>query len=202
MELTVAVGTFGDEWWRELAIARPIAKAHELGLPVVHVHGDTLHEARNAALDLVSTPWVVHVDADDELTPGFVAAMAGGTGDVRVPSVQYVEPTGGLTTPRMPRVAGHAHDCEADCLAYGNWIVVGAVVRSDLARQIGWRDYAWSEDWDFWLRCSLAGASIEAIPAAIYKAWVRRDSRNRGASHAVRLAAHRAIATANGVPVP
>jgi hypothetical protein len=48
----------------------------------------------------------------------------------------------------------------------------------------------------------LAGATFEAIPAAIYRAHVRRDSRNRGASQAAKLTAHRAIAAANGVPIP
>lgn len=203
MDLTVAVATFGSEWWRELAQSRPIPCCERLGLRYVHVHGETLHDARNAALDLVDTPWVVHLDGDDELDPGFAAAMAEGWADVRAPAVQYVEPGAtGMSRPRMPKVSGHTHDCDAYCLAYGNWLVVGSVVRTDLARQIRWRDYPMYEDWDFFLRCAQAGATFEAIPGAIYRAHARRRSRNRAPDPAARLAAHRAIAAANGVPIP
>jgi hypothetical protein len=45
---------------------------------------------------------------------------------------------------------------------------------------------------------SQAGASVEALPAAIYRAHVRDDSRNRAPDREARLAAHRAIAVANG----
>jgi GT2 family glycosyltransferase len=100
----------------------------------------------------------------------------------------------------MPAVAGHTHQCVAECLVDGNWLVVGSLVRADLVRKVGgWRDFDWSEDWDLWLRCHLAGASFEAIPEAVYRAHVRPDSRNRGASREKRLAAHKAIASANGL---
>lgn len=202
MDLTVAIATYGAERWRQLAQDRPIASCERLGLAYVHVHGDTLHDARNAALDLVHTPWVMHLDGDDELTVGYATAMAEGSADVRAPAVQYIHPGGANSTARVPRVSGHRHNCDADCLPYGNWIVVGAVAPTDLLQQVRWRDYPWSEDWDLWLRCAQAGASFEAIPAAIYKAHVRPDSRNRAPDQAARLAAHRAIAAANGVPIP
>ena len=34
----------------------------------------------------------------------------------------------------MPTVAGHTHQCEAACLLQGNWLVVGAMVLTDLVR--------------------------------------------------------------------
>ena len=78
--------------------------------------------------------------------------------------------------------------------------MIGSAVRADLVREVGgWRDFDWSEDWDLWLRCHLAGASFEPVPEAVYRAHVRLHSRNRGASDSKRLAAHRAIAEANGV---
>lgn len=202
MDVTIAVATFGDDRWPALARQRAIPSAEAFGVPVVHHHADTLHEARNGAIAQVRTEWTVHLDADDEMEPGYLDAMATGSADVRAPSVRYV--TGGVIGPaRMPRVSGHTHECTAQCLPWGNWLVVGALVRTDLVREVGgWRDFTWSEDWDLWLRCHLAGASIEAVPTAVYRAHVRRDSRNRAAAPAARLAAHRAIATANGVPVP
>lgn len=201
----MCVATFGGEEWMRLASARavPSALAQVSYRHVVYRHGETLHEARNAALAAVETEWVCFLDADDELERGYLDAMATGTADVRAPAVRYVHPGGAAQTPRVPNVAGHSHACVAECLPFGNWLVVGSLVRAGLVRRVGgWRDFDWSEDWDLWLRCHLAGATFEAIPAAIYRAHVRRDSRNRAASRPARLAAHRAIAAANGVPSP
>lgn len=196
-DVTVCVGTFGDESWIDLAKNRAIPSAERLGVNVVHVHADTLHDARNGALAQVSTEWVVHLDADDELEPEFFSEMASGTADVRAPSVRYVV-RGRPGVSKMPTVSGHRHACTAECLPQGNWLVVGAMVRTELVRRVGgWRDFPWSEDWDLWLRCHLAGASIEAIPAAVYRAHSRPDSRNRAPEHAAKVAAHRAIYEAN-----
>lgn len=193
MDVTVAVATYGDLSWQRLARSRAIPSAEALGVPVVYAHESTLHDARNGSLAKVHTEWVIHLDADDELEPGYIDAMATGTADVRAPSVRYVRP-GHARPPRMPRVAGHAHECVAECLPQGNWLVVGAAVRTQLMHRIGgWRDYPVYEDWATWLRCHLIGATFEAIPAAIYRAHVRRGSRNRSGSHQLKMATHRRI---------
>lgn len=198
MEVTVVVGTFGDQFWCDLAESRAIPSV--LDAPVVHVHGETLHDARNTGLDLVDTEFVCFLDADDELEPGYFDHMAYGAADLRAPAVRYV-PTS--RRPYVPRVAGHIHDCTADCLAHGNWLVIGTVAPTAMVRDVGgFRDFTWSEDWDLWVRCWQAGATVEAIPAAIYRAHVRPDSRNRGPERAVKHAQHQAIARANGLPVP
>lgn len=184
MDVTVVVATFGAPKWGELARQRAIPSAKRLDVPVVYSHGTTLHEARNSGLDQVATEWVCHLDADDELEPRYFEHMAAATADLRVPSVRYMR-NGFNQGVRMPRVAGHDHDCEPGCLLEGNWLVVGTVARSQLLRDVGgWHDYEWSEDWDLWLRCHLAGATIEAVPAAVYRAHVSYDSRNRAADRA------------------
>lgn len=202
MDVTIAVATFGDHWWMHLARTRAIPSANALGVPVVHAHAHTLHDARNQTLDLIKTEWVIHLDADDELEPGYIDRMARGQADVRAPAVRYVQDRPDARTtpslPRVPRVAGHRHRCDANCLPQGNWLVIGSLVRAQLVRDVGgWRDFPWSEDWDLWLRCYLAGATFEAIPAAIYRAHTRPDSRNRAPSPDERLAAHEAIHRAN-----
>lgn len=197
-DVTVAVATYGDGEWVEMARTRALPSALALGVPVVYEHGESLHEARNAALARVDTEWVIHLDADDELEPGFVDALARGSADVRAPSVRYVKPNGRSFDPYVPRVAGHQHDCTADCLPDGNWLVCGSAVRAQMLRDIGgWRDFPWSEDWDVWLRCWKAGATFEAIPDAVYRAFVNRQSRNRAPDQAFRNEAHRAIHRAN-----
>lgn len=200
--VTILVATYGDSGWERLANSRAIPSAHQQGVPVVYRHGASLHEARNACLHAARTTWVVHLDADDQLEPGYVATLMSGSADVRAPSVRYVQGQY-AQPPRVPTVYGHAHACTAECLLYGNWVVVGALAPRQLLIDIGgWRDFSWSEDWDLWLRCHLAGAKFEAIPAAVYRAHTRANSRNRAASQETRMAVHRAIADANGVPMP
>jgi glycosyltransferase involved in cell wall biosynthesis len=201
VDVTVCVGTYGDPLWSELA-GQAIRSAEAEGVPVVHCDGIDLADARNGALVSVRTEWVCFLDADDELEPGYFDAMARATGDVRAPAVRYVRP-GRSQDPYVPRVAGHDHGCDADCLDYGNWLVIGSVVRADLVRSVdGFRDFNWSEDWDLWVRCRDAGATFAAVPDAIYRAHVRSDSRNRAPARAAKMEAHRAIARANGLPVP
>jgi cellulose synthase/poly-beta-1,6-N-acetylglucosamine synthase-like glycosyltransferase len=197
MDVTIAVATYGDSAWIDLANERAIPSAEQFGVPVVHVHGHTLHDARNQADDLVDTEWVVHLDADDELHPRYLDHLATGTADLRAPAVEY-QRNGFHPPASVPKVAGHTHACTADCLTEGNWLVVGTLVRTDLVRQVGgWRDFTWSEDWDLWIRCWQAGATIEAVPKAVYVAHVRPDSRNRAPDRAAKVAAHRAIWDAN-----
>jgi len=203
VDVTVVVATFGGWSWVDLANERAIPSAKAQCPVVVHAHGETLHEARNAGLDQVATDWACFLDADDELEPGYFDAMAEGSADVRAPAVRYVGSTGRAAWPYVPKVPSHDHVCGADCLPVGNWLVVGSVVRTDLVRRVGgWESWPIYEDWDLWLRCYQVGATFEAVPQAIYRAHVRRDSRNRAPDREARLEAHRAIAAARGVPVP
>lgn len=201
-EVTVAVATFGSEWWMDLAKKRAIPSAQSLGGPVVYRHGATLHDARNDALAMVETEFVCFLDADDELEVGFFDEIGNVSADLRVPAVRYVR-NRHAGEAKIPRVAGHQHDCMAECLTYGNWLVVGTVARTELLRKVGgWRDFPLYEDWDMWVRCWQAGASIAPVPSAVYRAHVRSDSRNRAPKRDLKMNAHRLIARANSLPVP
>lgn len=196
MDVTVVIATYGDASWLDLADTAEASVPP--GIRVVRVHGDTLHDARNEALDKVDTEWVCHLDADDELEAGYFDEIARGSADVRAPSVRYCLNGNRRRAPYVPQVAGHTHACTGDCLPSGNWLIVGSVARTGLLRDVGgWRDFPVYEDWDLWLRCHLAGATIEALPAAVYRAHVRFDSRNRGPSRELKEAAHQAIYAAN-----
>lgn len=201
MDVTIAIGTYGDQEWLRLANERALPSAEAQGVPVIHRHGTTLAQARNEALALVETEFVVNLDADDELEPGYVKAMLAAEGDVRVPRVScYREGRpirGGVF---MPRVWRHRHDCTADCLQFGSWIVVGAAIRTELARRIGgWREYEVYEDFDLFQRLWLAGADIQRVPKAVYRQHLREGSRNHSLPKARMNAIHEEIERANGV---
>lgn len=190
MDLTVVVATYGEDHWRETA-ARALASA-ALQANVVYAHGETLARARNEALDSVRSEWVIHLDADDELELGYVEAMAAGTAEVRAPVARYIR--AGSERLWRPHVFAHDHVCQAACLRDGNWVLIGAAVRTEAVREVGgWVDFDWSEDWALWAKLFKAGASFELIEDAVYRAHVRPDSRNRAATAEEKEAAHRAI---------
>lgn len=190
-DCTIIVGTYGEDRWHELADQRAVPSARAQGCRVVHVHGDTLHDARNIGLGQVCTPWVVFLDADDELRPGYVDALAAGSCDLRAPAVQYVTPGGRPQAPYVLRVAGHRHDCVADCLADGNFLVIGTMARTQLLRDVGgWEPFDLFEDWAIFARCYRAGATVETIPAAVYVAHMDLQSRNRAPDQKAKNRAH------------
>jgi glycosyltransferase involved in cell wall biosynthesis len=198
-EFTVVVGTCGDRYWPHLARRRAIPSA-KVQARVVHVHATDVATARNEGLNQVTTEFVVFLDADDELEPGFIEAMAGGFADLRVPAIRQVI-HGVQHDPFIPQVSGHDHECEADCLRDGNWMVIGTAARAELVRNVGGFKSEWPvyEDYDLWQRMWLAGATIERMPTAIYRAHVQRVSRNRSMSVRRRNQIHEQIDLANGM---
>ena len=193
-QVTIGVATFGDASWVALANERAIPSARAQGARVIHCHRATLSEARNAVLDATATELLVNLDADDELEAGYIDTLLAGSADLRVPSVRYVAEGRRPQEPRVPRVAGHDHDCSAACLPQGNFMVIGTLARAQLLRDAGgWEEFPWSEDWAMWSRCWKAGATIETIPEAVYRAHVRWDSRNRAPDRAAKNAAHEQI---------
>lgn len=194
MDVTIVIASHGEQTWLNLGTQRAARCAFQLGVPVIYVHGLTLHGARNAGLAQVETEHVVFLDADDELAPGYIDAMATGSADIRAPAVSYITPNGRARAPYVPRVAGHTHACTGECLAQGNFIVIGACVRTRVLSDVGGFE-AWPmyEDWAIFARCWVAGATVETIPEAVYRAHVRPDSRNRAPDRQARDAAHWAI---------
>lgn len=180
-DVSVIVATFGANSWQRLARRRAIPSAEALGVPVIYAHDSTLARARNAGLRQAETEFVIHLDADDELDSGYVEAMSTGNADLRAPSRLDIDFHGApMKGPYMPRVWAHEHECTGECLRAGNWMVIGTCVRTELLRSVGgWEEFGWSEDWAAWARCYRAGGTVEAIPAAIYRAFRSRRSRNR-----------------------
>jgi hypothetical protein len=193
---SIGVATFGGQEWIDLAHQRALPSARAQGVPVLYAHGETLAEARNDVLAQAQTTFLIHLDADDELEPGYVDAMARGTADLRAPRIRQVR-RGRPRQPFMPQVWGHTHACVGECLRHGNFMVIGTAVRAALLRQVGgWEEWGWSEDWAAWARCWAAGGTVETIPDAIYRAHVRPGSRNHALSSTETVDWHRQIEAA------
>lgn len=198
LDCTIVISTFGNFKWQLLAQERAIPSAKSFGLPVVYNHGETLHDARNMGLASVTTEFVVFLDADDELVPGFFEHMAKVDGDLRPPSINHVYER----VTFMPQVVGqkgvHKHTCVGECLTEGNWLVVGTVARTELIQRVGgWKEWGNWEDWELWLRCWLAGATITPVPKAVYKAYSTASGRNKAKTHEENMKIYHDIRRAN-----
>lgn len=191
LDVAVIVATYGDEaLWKPLADrALRSATACE---PAMwgHVHGESLHEARNRGAAMAENmEWLCFLDADDELEPGYFDAMAQGDTDLRAPLVRFVTSRFSKAEPRIPG--------GTDDMTEGNRLVIGTLIRKELFDQVGgFRDWPLYEDWDLWQRCWLAGATI-GFTEAVYRANVRRGSRNRAPSSREKERARQAIRHAN-----
>ncbi len=168
--MTVIVGTYGDPKWADLAQERAIPSA--LGqAELIHVHAKSLAEARNAAAKVAmeSREWLIFLDADDELAPGYVDAMMAGSADLRGPAIQYIYPNR-IEPPKLLAPKN---------LRRGNYLPIGTAIRAEMFEAVGgFRAYPAWEDWDLWVRCLLRGATIEQVPRAVYRAYVQPKGRN------------------------
>lgn len=177
MTVSIVIPTFGDLGvWAPLAErARVSAENQTVASEVLCVHGDTLAQARNRGAARAAGEWLVFLDADDELDAGYVEAMRMGEADLRQPAtlgvVGGVEDDEAVVIPTRP-------------LVDANFLVIGTMVPKDLFLHVGgFLEEEVLEDWSLFLRCWLEGATIEAIPEAIYRVHVRPTSRNAGATH-------------------
>lgn len=169
MTASIIIGTFGDVKWSDLANERAIPSALAQGVEVVHHHGDTLAQARNEAAATATGDYLICLDADDELAPGYVDAILKGSADLRSPAIQYIYPdreeSPKLLTPKN--------------LRRGNYLPIGTAIRRELFFEVGGfcELPAW-EDWDLMVKCYLRGATIEQIPEAVYRAYWSPTGRN------------------------
>lgn len=166
------VATFGASKWAQLArsVAVPSAEAARPAELIVE-HGETLHQARNAAAARVSAEWLCFLDADDELEPGYLSAMSEASADLRAPALRLV-------------VAGEPDldplDLSGREILHGlNPCAIGTLIRRTMFDDVGgfWPERAW-EDWSLFRRAVLAGATLEHVPAAVYRSNISPDGRN------------------------
>ena len=140
------------------------------------VDAGDLQSCRNTGGLTAETDYLIFLDADDTLSPTYIEEMLKGTGDIRVPSVHRHYEDGRIDTDQkwytpIP-------------LIQRNYIVVSAMIRTSLFKQLGgFHDYESLEDWDLWLRAEEAGATFEQIPSAVLHVNKRVGSRNSNNSY-------------------
>lgn len=194
------IATYGGNEWLRLAADRALPSAGGQGfddIVMTHLPDGALHTARNEAADHAKADYIVFLDGDDELHPGFCDAMRAAIDEADdgrraqgfTPAVTYVVGRRRPPARIWPRVD----------LRDGNWLVIGTVVpRAAFLAVGGFADWPLYEDWCLWQRLEKhAGVEWVEVPDALYVAHAQPDSRNRGPSRRAKLAAHDMIRRAN-----
>lgn len=214
MNVSILIGTFGDEAWRDLAYSRAYPSAVDQGaaeVRLLHLEDGTLAQARNELARAATGTHLLYLDADDELAGGYVAAMAKAWHTYQGPG-QMVETESGLRPTRHPPLVAPAllvpavqYVRDGHCVGTAsipNWgrplieincAVIGTLVPRSLFLKVGgFREEPIYEDWSVWVRCVIAGATLVPVPEAVYCAEQRAGGRNLGATAARTYAAIRA----------
>lgn len=181
MNIGVAIGTFGDDTWRDRG--RRLGAAMTGVAPVAHHHARTLAAARNGAIEALhreGCDWFTIVDADDGIDVGYIDALVAadpGRPALLQPSVSYV--TNGM--PAQPRIIPPI----VGGLRTGNNLIIGTAFHWDSFEAVGGFDeWPLLEDWAFFAAAWAKGADVIEVPAAVYYATVCQGSRNRSATMA------------------
>lgn len=146
------------------------------GYQVVDQENLGVATARNRGIELASAPYVLPLDADNKLCPGFVE-----------PALEILE-----AQPEVGVVYGDRLDFgmrsgtvavppfELGRMLSANWIDACAILRKDVWRSCGGYDAempipGW-EDWDLWLGASERGWRFHHLPGETFEYRVRPDS--------------------------
>lgn len=178
MTVSVVIATFGDRAkWQPLADRA--AASVPPGVELIRVHLDGADPglcgaARNAGIARATGSHVCVLDADDELAPGYVAAMEPHlTPDAVLMPAVSARGRDGWTPPRVL-------DSQRSTASRMRQIVIGAVFpRAQWEREPFREDLPWGEDCAFWLGCELAGLRFVAVPDAVYRMDRRPDGRRK-----------------------
>lgn len=186
------VATYGDQSYIDLARERalPSVAAQDVPVDLLTMHGTDLRSARNRGGFIAHTEWLIFLDADDELAPGYIRAMLEAEGDMRYPAVQYVRPDA-VEEPRL---------LPEKPIERGNWMVIGTMIRTEAFGDVGgFADYPFYEDWDLWWRMIEQGAKTEPVPEAVYRVHLNGNGRNLGPTHREKVGMLRRIRRDHGI---
>lgn len=194
-ELTILICAHGDERWRDLAYSRAYPSACDQAATIVCYRPElTLAEVRNAAGALAVTEWLCFLDADDELDFGYVDAMRRAIDGeaLYAPAVKYIDPKRTTAPACLPNEGG-------DMRAINRCVIGTLIRRSTFLEAGGFQEWPLYEDWDLFLGVHLSGVPIVYVPDAVYKAHVKRQSRNEPGDRKLATKTYRAIRAKHGL---
>lgn len=182
MNVSICIATYGDEGWRELAWTRAMPSCECQGALEVEIFHDpdgNIASVRNEVARTARGDWLLFLDADDEIAPGYLDAMKRAYEQDRedgplllTPAVSYV---------RKGRAAPPQFNDRGIALSQDNWLVVGTLIEAHVFTAVGgFSDYPHGfEDWSLWAKAWRAGAKIVKVPEAVYICHVNPQSKHK-----------------------
>lgn len=182
MTFSIVIATYGSDHWRRLGDNRALpSAAAQFPHDIIRVHqpDGNIATARNEGAEQATGDWLVFLDADDELAPGYLKAMFDAW-VIHHPD----EPM--LLTPNVRQVNGRARHRQPSFypevpLDSGNWLVIGTALQRDLFWRAGGFDNHphGFEDWALWAKCWKLGAVVVKVPDAVYVQYINPRSKHR-----------------------
>ena len=178
--ISVVIATYGDREWIVLANERadPSAQQQEADEIVLrHQFDGTRASSLNQGAADSTEDWLIFLDADDELAPGYILAM-------RRALEQNADDSRVLFTPAVQQIRkgrpGRPFFFPECDFRTGNWIVIGTMISRSLFTEIGgFREHPHGlEDWNLWARAVRAGARVVKVKDAVYRAHMNPRSKH------------------------
>jgi glycosyltransferase involved in cell wall biosynthesis len=181
--ISVIVATYGDPVWQDMAEARAVPTVDTQGADetvLVHEPDGTRATSLNNGASVATGDWLLFLDADDELAPGYVGAMRR--------ALEREHDAHALFTPAVQKIlkgrpGKPGFFDRGISLRDDNWLVIGTLVHRDLFRRVGgFPDYPHGfEDFALWSKCYRVGARVVKVPDAVYRYfWNPQSAHKRG----------------------
>jgi glycosyltransferase involved in cell wall biosynthesis len=178
--ISICISTYGDRKWERLAKSRALPSAQRQKadeIVMVHLDNGTAASCKNVAIEKAKGPWIICLDADDELEEGYAEAMRNGAGDLRYPLVRKI-PADHPDTVAYPDPVNLKHRNSTGDLLLGNWMVIGSMFRRDDFLKVGgFREFESWEDWFLYMQLTYCGAVPVLCPGAVYRVFEHQNSR-------------------------
>jgi glycosyltransferase involved in cell wall biosynthesis len=185
VKVSIIIATYGDAEWEDLALTRAAPSAERQDAYEVLVGHDpdaTIGPVRNALAEKATGEWLCFLDADDELAPGYLGAMARAFEQERGgnPETTALLLTPAVSQVRKGRPSPPKFYPEVDLLQ-ANWLIVGTLIPRWLFSAVGgFHDYDHGfEDWSLWNKAYRYGARVVKVPKAVYVQHVNPQSKHR-----------------------
>ena len=184
--ISVIVATYGASEWEVMAEERALASLGNLypdQTIQIHETNGTRATSLNHGAAEADGDWLLFLDADDELAPGYVGAMRralerhgdDGTRNVLfTPAVQTIR----KGKPGPPDFFSLR---PGNTLRDDNYLVIGTMIHRDLFNEVGgFPEYPHGfEDFALWSKCYRIGAEIVKVPEAVYRYFWNPQSEHK-----------------------